>query len=334
MVVTGAPRKRLVGKPARGFESHPLRQTSAFRSSLSERVGFRRFAACGRSGHESLLVFAKLPRSAPVCRRGWASGASRPVAAPGTNPCWFSPNFRVPLQFVGEGGLQALRGLWPLRARIPAGFRQTSAFRSSLSERVGFRRFAACGRSGHESLLVFAKLPRSAPVCRRGWASGASRPVAAPGTNPCWFSPNFRVPLQFVGEGGLQALRGLWPLRARIPAGFRQTSAFRSSLSERVGFRRFAACGRSGHESLLVFAKLPRSAPVCRRGWASGASRPVAAAGTRVLVAPASSQTPRRRPPGDGLRHDLPPSPGGNRSSMEQPKKTANFLAFSTVIVL
>ena len=25
MVVTGAPRKRLVGKPARGFESHPLR---------------------------------------------------------------------------------------------------------------------------------------------------------------------------------------------------------------------------------------------------------------------------------------------------------------------
>ena len=58
MVVTGAPRKRLVGKPARGFESHPLRQTSAF---------------------------------APVCRSGWASGASRlsPLrAAPGrTNPC-------------------------------------------------------------------------------------------------------------------------------------------------------------------------------------------------------------------------------------------------------
>ena len=25
VVVTGAPRKRLVGQPARGFESHPLR---------------------------------------------------------------------------------------------------------------------------------------------------------------------------------------------------------------------------------------------------------------------------------------------------------------------
>ena len=30
MVVTGAPRKRLVGKPARGFESHPLRHTFQF----------------------------------------------------------------------------------------------------------------------------------------------------------------------------------------------------------------------------------------------------------------------------------------------------------------
>ena len=40
MVVTGAPRKRLVGKPARGFESHPLRQFSARTGFLKEWISF------------------------------------------------------------------------------------------------------------------------------------------------------------------------------------------------------------------------------------------------------------------------------------------------------
>ena len=76
VVVTGAPRKRLVGKPARGFESHPLRQIP-HSLHLVERVGFRRCAA---------------------------------RAAPGTNPCSFSPPNSAFAPFGGEGGIQALRG--------------------------------------------------------------------------------------------------------------------------------------------------------------------------------------------------------------------------------
>ena len=114
MVVTGAPRKRLVGKPARGFESHPLRQTSAF-------------APVCRSGWASgaprlsplrariLAGFCQTSAFAPVCRSGWASGAPR---------------------------------LSPLRARILAGFCQTSAFAPVCRRRVGFRRSAALAAPG------------------------------------------------------------------------------------------------------------------------------------------------------------------------------------------
>ncbi len=216
MVVTGAPRKRLVGKPARGFESHPLRQPSA---------------------------------SAPGWWRGWASVAAR---------------------------------LAPLRARIPARFlRQPSA---------------------------------SAPGWWRGWASVAARLAPLRARIPARFlrQPSASAPGWWRGWASVAAR--LAPLRARIPARFlRQPSA---------------------------------SAPGWWRGWASVAAR-LAPLRARIpahsspgfrnslqLASRVESPTPARRPSADARRQDLPPSPGGNSSSMEQPKKTANFLAFSTVIVL
>ena len=71
----------------------------------------------------------------------------------GSNPT-LSAKLPHSLQFVGAGGLQALRG---------------------------------SRRSGHESLLVFCQTSAFAPVCRGGWSSGAPRPWAAAGTNPCSF---------------------------------------------------------------------------------------------------------------------------------------------------
>ena len=78
VVVTGAPRKRLVGKPARGFESHPLRQIP-HSLRLAERVGFRRCAAraapgSNRRGWDSLPRPCLPTLDSPVPSVGLAQG--------------------------------------------------------------------------------------------------------------------------------------------------------------------------------------------------------------------------------------------------------------------
>ena len=165
MVVTGAPRKRLVGKPARGFESHPLRQISA---------------------------------CAPIWRRGWDSGAPPLARLRARIP---TPIFPIALPFGRVGGdsgappLARLRARIPtpifpialpfgrvggdsgappprtrLRARIPTA---TFRLRSHLAEWGGFRRSAAHAASGANP---DTNLPDCAPIWRSGGDSGAPPP--------------------------------------------------------------------------------------------------------------------------------------------------------------
>ncbi len=137
--------------------------------------GIQALRGSRRSGHESLLVFsAKFPHSLHLAERVGFRRCAAP-AAPGTNPCSFSPpNFRI-RSIWRRGWDSGAARLPPLRARIPARFlRQISAF-APFGGEGGIQALRGSRRFGHESLLVFS--PNSA------------------------FAP-------FGGEGGIQALRG------------------------------------------------------------------------------------------------------------------------------
>ena len=185
MVVTGAPRKRLVGKPARGFESHPLRQIP-HSLHLVERVGFRRSAAEAASGsNPCCLPPQEPPHSLHLVERvGFRRSAAE--AASGSNPCCLPP--------------------------------QEPPHSLHLVERVGFRRSAAAPLRARIPAVFPGPISTFAPI-GVGWASGAPRLRRFGLESLLSFRAQSPHSLQ-LGSGGLQALRRRRRLRARIPAVF------------------------------------------------------------------------------------------------------------------
>ena len=103
-VITGAPRKRLDGKPSRGFESHPLRQLLPFGQSLSSRL------CSGQPRHRCATPRAG-SNPTPVVRQGRrlvAIGAPR-LGFPHIEQqcCLYPQSVAVELQF--DGGRCSLR---------------------------------------------------------------------------------------------------------------------------------------------------------------------------------------------------------------------------------
>ena len=302
MVVTGAPRKRLVGKPARGFESHPLRQISA---------------------------------CAPIWRRGGDSGAPPLARLRARIP---TP-IPIALPFGGVGGIQALRRS---RGFGRESRHQSSRLRSHLAEWGGIqalRRARGFGRESRHQPSDCAPIWRSggdsgAPPLARlrariptpifpialpfggvggGFRRSAAR--AASGANP---DTNLPIALPFGRVGGDSGAPPLTRLRARIPTAIFPIALPFGGVGGIQALRRSRGFGReSRHQSSRLRSHL------AEWGGDSGAP-PLARLRARI---PTATFRLRSHLAERGGIQALRRSRGFGRESRQQPSRLRSHLA-------
>ena len=177
MVVTGAPRKRLVAQAARGFESHPLRQPpSPSVRSLAARVVIRHSAARSAAAGSNPTLSAKHTSNelARLLLRGAAASTYRTPTSGDSLRALFS-------LFVGQ-----VRGVF-LGILVP--FRRRLVFLHTLYERkqaaIPYRLIRVCRTplGGEASPRALQERALGACSWKRGGvtlALGRVRPLAGP----------------------------------------------------------------------------------------------------------------------------------------------------------